>query len=88
MSTIEKMEPVVRQNLIAYARAYARGHGKKLSQVSREIYGNSNFLDQFRRGKVTVGLDKLDEMLDTLGTRWPDGVAIPYAAPMWMRLPK
>jgi hypothetical protein len=88
MNTIEKVEPAVRQNLIAYAKAYARGHGKRMSQVSREIYGNSSFLDQFRRGEVTVGLDKLDEMLGTLGSRWPDGVQVPYAPPMWMRLPK
>ena len=62
-----------RENLIAIATAYAAARKKPmtLAQVSRKFYGNASFLDSFATGKMTITIDKYDEMIGKFKAAWP-----------------
>jgi hypothetical protein len=65
------IEKALRENVRIIVRAYAKATGQPISQISREFYGNSGFLDRFFAGEQSVRLSKIDKMLERLAQKWP-----------------
>jgi hypothetical protein len=82
------IERAVRENLLAIAKAYAKATGLALSTISAEFYGQSGFLRDFERGKRSLTLPKLDELLARFAERWPRGSPWPQTQAISMRRPK
>lgn len=76
-----------RHNLLAIARAYAQAAGVSLGTVSKNFYGNRTFLADFRAGKTSVSVDKLDEMLAKFASEWPAGARWPMLRAVLVRGP-
>jgi len=74
----------VRTNLLAIVAVYRRATGKRLSAVSRKVYGNAAFLREFQRGRQSISLDKLDDVLDKLRQEWPNEAAWPFTNAIFM----
>lgn len=72
------IEDTCRKNLLAIARAFAKAEKIRLTQVSRRVYGTSNFLAKFERGTISVSLEKYDKMLVWFMDRWPEDVRWPW----------
>ena len=68
---------LLRKNLLEIARAYAKAQKLPLSAVSRKTYGNSNFLEEYAKAKITLSADKASEMLDWFRDHWPDNARWP-----------
>lgn len=75
-----------RKNLIAIATAYGKATNMTLSQISKRAYGNASFLDQFKRGKVSISLSKLDCMLKWFADHWPADAERPMLRVPFMRV--
>lgn len=69
---------VTRQNLVKIADAYARARGISRSHVSKTFYGRGNFLDEFKRGRQSISIDKMDSILKAFREQWPDGAEWPF----------
>jgi hypothetical protein len=84
----QKPEKIGRKNLVAIAKAYAKGHGLSLSAVSRQIYGKADFLRDFDAGTVSMSWRNFwrawDEMVETWPpkTDWPFLPAITFERPI------
>jgi len=74
----------VRDNLLAIVGAYRRATGQRLSAVSRKFYGNASFLHDFRYGRQSLSLKKLDEMLDAMRQDWPEKAEWPGTGAIFM----
>ena len=68
---------IARQNLIKVADAYAAAKKMPRTAVSRQFYGRSDFLDEFRRGKQSISIDKLDEVVRAFRREWPEDAEWP-----------
>lgn len=66
-----------RKNLLMIARAYARSRRVSLNQVSKEVYGNVKFLEEFARKRQSVSLLKYDQMIQRFRSVWPEDVLWP-----------
>jgi hypothetical protein len=55
-----------------------------LSVVSKRLYGRSSFLDELHRGKQSITIDKLDEILRKLRRDWPEGADWPFLPAIFM----
>lgn len=84
----DTLSKVCRDNLLTLARVYGRAKGVSLSSVSKEFYGNVNFLKKFAAGKHSVSLSKMDEMLERFRDQWPEGVSWPYLSAIVFARPK
>lgn len=71
-----RAEPILRDALLAAARAYAKATKLPLHRVSRLAYGDSGFFEKLarRRGSFTVA--KYDEVMAFFADvrKWPLGV--------------
>jgi hypothetical protein len=67
-----------RKNLIQIADAYGKATKRSRANISKAFYGRSNFLDEFQRGKQTLSVDKLDEMILAFREQWPEGADWPF----------
>lgn len=81
------MEKICRQNIRALAAAYRDATGYTITQISRRAYGNSGCLDEFVRGKQSISLRKLDEIMSWFDANWPDGAAWPRLGAVMMIRP-
>ena len=80
---------VIRKNLLDIANAYRKATGQTLSAVSREFYGNSNFLSEFRAGRQSLSVDKLNDVVEQFRAQWPDNADWPWTmAVMMTRRPR
>lgn len=70
-------ETACKETLLALASGYAKAEGLSMSTVSRRFHGNQAFLDDFKRGKCSVTLSKLDEMVLAITAAWPAGAKRP-----------
>jgi hypothetical protein len=82
------LEDIARANLKAIITAYRKGTGRSEAAVSKELYGNANFLTAFFAGEVTVSFRKMDEMLDLLRPRWAAGTQWPMGRVMVFKGPE
>ena len=79
----------IRANVLAIAAAYRKATGLSLATVSARFYGNAGFLAEFKAGRQTISIDKLEEMLAKFHTEWPQDADWPYlGAIMFERSPK
>ena len=77
----------VRKNVAAIARAYGKATGNSLATISREFYGQSNFLKDFAAGRRSITVDKLQELLVKFSDRWPETAKWPETLPVEMNRP-
>lgn len=82
------LEKTARANFKAIVTAYRKASGRSETAVSKDLYGNTTFLEEFFAGRQTVSLKKLDEMLQRIGDMWPDGAEWPYCPAIFFRAPK
>lgn len=85
-----KLEPLLADFLLTFARAAAKDRGAKLTTISRRANGDSPFFDQLAKGKVSFTARKFDEMMVWFmdDANWIDPARRP-ALPVWAEaLPK
>lgn len=75
------IEQVLKTNFLVLAEAYAKAKGSTLGAVSYRFYGHALFLEDFKRGKCSVSLRKLDLMLAKIIADWPQETARPRLDP-------
>lgn len=71
------MEKVIRDYISLVAKSYAKATGLALATISRRFHGTFSFLEDFKNGKRTITLRKLDEMLAAFRSEWPEDVPFP-----------
>lgn len=71
-------EPILRDALLAAARAMAKARHVPLHRVSRACYGDSQFFTRLGRGKCSVTLRQLDKMMAWFHdpANWPNGLPL------------
>jgi hypothetical protein len=74
----------VRDNLIKLATAYAKATDKSMGQISKEFYGNGSFFDDLAAGDRSIGVDKLEKMVEQFRQNWPDGARWPLTRAIFM----
>ncbi len=82
------IEQTCRDNLIAIATAYAKAKGITLDAVSKQVYGKSAFLREFKAGARSVSLFTFDEIVAALRADWPPGASWPYVRAALIPPPK
>lgn len=78
----------VRTNVLAVAAAYREATGLSLATVSARFYGNAGFLPEFKAGRQTISVDKLEEMLEKFHRDWPTGAEWPYLEAIMFERPR
>ena len=70
-----KGEPLMRDTILAAAKANAKVRRVKLRTVSRECHGDSPFLDKLSRRRCSFTARKFDEVMAWFAdpSHWPDG---------------
>ena len=71
------LSPVLRQNIIVLAKAFAKARGIKLSTLSRMIRGDMYFLQDYAAGEISVTTKKYDEIIQYFEEHWPDKTPMP-----------
>lgn len=82
---------VVRENVKAIVLAYAKATGRTITGISKDFYGNAEFLPLFFKGEHSVSIKKLDDMLygeEGLVERWPAGAPWPLCRVVVFRGPE
>jgi hypothetical protein len=79
------IKAAVRENILAVADAYAKATGLSISTVSYRFHGQQAFLNDFRAGKCSIHLDKIDDMLQRFAKAWPKGTPKPKLKAIKMR---
>lgn len=77
----------MRSNVLAIAAAYRKATGLSLATVSARFYGNAGFLSEFKAGRQTVSIDKLDEMVAKFRREWPENGKWPELAAVLFERP-
>ena len=68
---------IARKNLTTIADAYGKATGYSQSEISKRFYGRWSFFAEFRRGKQSISIDKLDEILARFRKEWPEDTEWP-----------
>lgn len=75
---MESIEAVCRANLAEIVGAYRKATKRDLPALSKELYGNSDSLGLFLKGKQGMTLKKIDELVGKLIAQWPEGADFPF----------
>ena len=80
---MEKIEPALREILLAHAKALAKHREVKLATISRKVHGDAPFFDRLAgpvadRGSFTVR--KFDEVMAKFDEIWPADLDRPVGA--------
>lgn len=78
----ETIAQVARDNLCILIDRFLQGSGMAESYASHKLYGNSNFFAEFRRGKKSITVQKLHELVEEFRQNWPAGSDWPDLRPM------
>ena len=82
-----KITPLLRNNLLTMARAYAALADVKLSTVSRMCHGDPPWLDNLAAAKpVGFTTRKYDDAMDWFRTNWPENQPMPKVYEPWEEL--
>lgn len=74
----------IRFNLLAVVAAYRKATGLSLATVSARFYGNAGFLSEYKAGRQTISVDKLEEMVAKFRQEWPQNAQWPYLSPIFL----
>ena len=77
----------IRANVLAIATAYREATGLSLATVSARFYGNAGFLSEFKAGRQTISVDKLDEMVRKFRAEWPENAEWPFLPAVFFERP-
>lgn len=69
--------PVLRDNLLGTAEAFAEARGSTLDTVSRQAHGDPPFFAKLKAGTCSFTARKYDECMAFFDANWPEGVARP-----------
>lgn len=61
----------IRTNVLAIVAVYRKATGLSLATVSARFYGNAGFLKEFKAGRQTISISKLDAMIEKFSAEWP-----------------
>lgn len=75
---------VIRKNLLAVAMAYSKAADMSLSDVSRKFYGRGVWLRDFKAGKTSISIDKLEDVIRAFRRSWPQDTPFPVLDPIFM----
>lgn len=78
------IDRLIRENLIAIAKAYGRAERISITTVSKRAYGQSKFFQDFAAGKKSISVDKCDAVLEWFRENWPDDAKWPPVRPLMM----
>jgi hypothetical protein len=78
------LQATVKENLCAIVDAYMSATGLSEAQISKRFYGNVQFFREFRIGKHSISVKKLDEIVAEFKERWPPDAEWPYLRPLLM----
>lgn len=81
-------EELVRKNFKAIVGAYRKASGRSEGALSKDLYGNTTFLEEFFAGRQTVSIKKLDAMIGFMRDNWPKGAEWPYCPAIFFRGPE
>lgn len=82
------MEKTARENFKAIIAAFVKATGRTEQAVSKQLYGNASFFEEFFAGRQTVSLKKLESMLVQLRDLWPPEVSWPVGRVIVFRGPE
>lgn len=74
---MKQISPVMRDNIVRLAKAFAKERGIKLATLSRLIRGDMYFLKNYSRGKISVTTKKYDEIMQWFEDNWPETIPMP-----------
>jgi hypothetical protein len=74
---MEQAAPILRQNVLALARVYAKHRGIKPTTLSRHIRGDMYFLADYAKGNIGVTIQKYDEIRQWFEDHWPKDKPMP-----------
>lgn len=78
------IDRLIRENLLAIAKAYGRAEKASMSTVSKRAYGHSRFLEEFAAGRKSISVQKCDEVLEWFRANWPEDTPWPMVRPVFM----
>lgn len=78
------IQTVARKNLLLVAHTYRRATKLSLSTVSLQFHGRGKFFEDFQKGRCSITLSKLEEMLVDFSDRWPPEAKWPKLQPIRM----
>jgi hypothetical protein len=88
---MDDIESILRDNLKAIVRAYAKATGRSIPAVSKQLYGNSNVLGEFFSGAPkcpSMSIRKMSEILESMRDNWPEGAEWPLCRAAIMSGPR
>lgn len=69
----------LRNHLLHLAGTYSIATGRSFATISRLAYGRHGFLSDYEAGKISISIDKYDEILEWFKQNWPHGIPRPRA---------
>lgn len=83
-------EPLMRETMLAAARAWAKAHRTKLATASWKAHGDARFFGRLANGSGSFTTRKYDEVMDWLGdqTNWATGVVSPMVIDLFAMIEK
>lgn len=74
---MDKIEPILRDNLLLLARAYANHRKRAMTTISGLSHGDPAFLDKLIQRKCSFTARKYDETVARFREIWPEDLAWP-----------
>ena len=72
------LSTICRENLKAIVQAYGKATGRDMPKISKEFYGNSEFMSAFFSGETSMSFGKYDAILDKFRKQWPEEAKWPF----------
>lgn len=79
-----RLDKLIRNNLLAIAAAYCEATGNSLAQVGKEFYGRGSFFTELRKGKRSLSIRSVADMLEKFQKQWPPEAAWPMTRTIYM----
>jgi hypothetical protein len=74
---MQKIEPIMRANVLALATAYAKHRGMKFPYLSKQVHSDPRWLDNLAAKRGTISARKYDEAIAWFFDKWPDDLKMP-----------
>jgi len=74
---VQPIEPILRENLIRVAKAFANARGVTIRYVSTLSHGDGPFFERLMRAEGSFTVRKYDECMAWFKENWPQGIEWP-----------